>query len=110
MAVGGVGMVPVNVEIDARGPAADSHNAQRRGLFRVEEPGALQAVSRGIRGLQKQPTTQPAQGSQGAAEKPATGPATPGIVASSELPPGSFWQVLAVKPEVAEAIRQTLKD
>ena len=57
-----------------------------------------------------QPTTQPAQGSQGAAEKPATGPATPGIVASSELPPGSFWQVLAVKPEVAEAIRQTLKD
>ena len=57
-----------------------------------------------------QPTTQPAQGSQGAAEKPATAPATPGIVASSELPPGSFWQVLAVKPEVAEAIRQTLKD
>src|ERR1035441_9823242 len=57
-----------------------------------------------------QPTTQPAQGSQRAAEKPATAPATPGIVASSELPPGSFWQVLAVKPEVAEAIRQTLKD
>jgi cell division septation protein DedD len=57
-----------------------------------------------------QPTTQPAQGSQGAAEKPVTAPATPGIVASSELPPGSFWQVLAVKPEVAEAIRQTLKD
>jgi cell division septation protein DedD len=57
-----------------------------------------------------QPTTQPAQGLQGAAEKQATGPATPGIVASSELPPGSFWQVLAVKPEVAEAIRQTLKD
>jgi cell division septation protein DedD len=57
-----------------------------------------------------QPTTQPAQGSQGAAQKPVTAPATPGIVASSELPPGSFWQVLAVKPEVAEAIRQTLKD
>src|ERR1035437_6769541 len=69
-----------------------------------------------------QPTTQPAQGSQRAAEKAATvpavkpegkaatAPATPGIVASSELPPGSFWQVLAVKPEVAEAIRQTLKD
>src|ERR1017187_3519569 len=57
-----------------------------------------------------QPTTQPAQGSQRAAEKPATAPATPGIVASSELPPGSFWQVLAVKPEVADAIRQTLKD
>ncbi len=58
-----------------------------------------------------QPTTQPAQGSQPAGgEKPATAPASTGIVASSELPPGSFWQVLAVKPEVAEAIRQTLKD
>jgi cell division septation protein DedD len=57
------------------------------------------------------PTTQPAQGSPPAAvEKPATAPATTGIVASSELPPGSFWQVLAVKPEVAEAIRQALKD
>jgi cell division septation protein DedD len=58
-----------------------------------------------------QPTTQPAQGSQPAAvEKPAAAPAAPGIVASSELPPGQFWQVLAVKPEVAEAMRQTLKD
>ena len=58
-----------------------------------------------------QTTTQPAQGSQPAAgEKAATAPATAGVVASSELPPGSFWQVLAVKPEVAEAIRQTLKD
>ena len=56
------------------------------------------------------PRTHPAQGSQRAAEKPATAPATPGIVASSELPPGSFWQAIAVKPEVAEAIRQTLKD
>jgi cell division septation protein DedD len=55
-----------------------------------------------------QPTTQPSQGSQPAAEQPA--PASTGIVASSELPPGSFWQVLAVKPEVAEAMRSTLKD
>ena len=37
-------------------------------------------------------------------------PAATGIVASSELPPGSYWQVIAVKPEVAEAMRQTLKD
>jgi cell division septation protein DedD len=58
-----------------------------------------------------QPTTQPAQGSPPAStEKLATAPASTGTVASSELPPGSFWQVLAVKPEVAEAIRQTLKD
>jgi cell division septation protein DedD len=58
-----------------------------------------------------QPITQPAQGSHPAAgEKPAAAQATTGIVAASELPPGSFWQVLAVKPEVAEAMRQTLKD
>jgi cell division septation protein DedD len=31
-------------------------------------------------------------------------------VGASELPPGLFWQVIAVKPEVAEAIRQTLKN
>lgn len=62
-----------------------------------------------------QPTTQPAtQPAQAAAppvaEKPAAPPPAAGIVASSELPAGSFWQVLAVKPEVAEAMRQTLKD
>jgi cell division septation protein DedD len=58
-----------------------------------------------------QPTTQPARASQPATgEKPATAPAAAGIVGASELPPGSFWQAIAVKPEVAEAIRQTLKD
>jgi cell division septation protein DedD len=58
-----------------------------------------------------QPTTQPAQASRPATgEKPAVTPATTGIVGASELPPGSFWQAIAVKPEVAEAIRQTLKD
>jgi len=58
-----------------------------------------------------QPTNQPAQGSPPAAvEKPAAAPAPAGIVASSELPPGSFWQVIAVKPGVAEAMRQTLMD
>jgi cell division septation protein DedD len=31
-------------------------------------------------------------------------------VGASELPPGSYWQVIAVKPEVADAIRQTLKN
>jgi len=55
-----------------------------------------------------QPTTQPSQ--PAAAEKPAEGPASPGVVTSSELPQGSFWQVVAVKPEVAEAMRSTLKD
>src|ERR1039457_2995397 len=55
--------------------------------------------------------TQPAQASQPATgEKAAAAPATTGVVGASELPPGSFWQAIAVKPEVAEAIRQTLKD
>ena len=36
--------------------------------------------------------------------------ASPGIVSPDELPPGSYWQAIAVKPSVAEAIRQTLKD
>ena len=58
-----------------------------------------------------QPTTQPAQATQPAAgEKSAAAPADTGTVASSELPAGSYWQVIAVKPEVAEAMRQTLKD
>ncbi len=58
-----------------------------------------------------QPTTQPAQASRPATgEKPAAAPSTTGVVGASELPPGSFWQAIAVKPEVAEAIRQTLKD
>lgn len=59
-----------------------------------------------------QPTTQPAtQPSQpAAAESAPAAPTATGIVASAELPPGSFWQVLAVKPEVAEAMRSTLKD
>ena len=56
------------------------------------------------------PSTQPAQASQPATgEKPAAAPPTSGIVGPSELPAGSFWQAIAVKPEVAEAIRQTLK-
>jgi cell division septation protein DedD len=57
------------------------------------------------------PSTQPAQASQPATgEKPATAPPTTGSAGASELPPGLFWQVIAVKPEVAEAIRQTLKN
>jgi hypothetical protein len=67
---------------------------------------------------QPQPTTQAAQGGQPAVtDKPAGTPAdkpldtpTPvnGIVAASDLPPGNFWQVIAVKPEVSDAMRETL--
>jgi cell division septation protein DedD len=64
-----------------------------------------------------QPTTQPAQGSQPPADNPGEKPAeTPapasasGIVPAEDLPPGNFWQVIAVKPEVSDAMRQTLRD
>jgi cell division protein FtsN len=64
-----------------------------------------------------QPTTQAAQATPPAptptptpvAERIPEPPANPGIVAASSLPPGSFWQVMAVKTEVAEAMRQALK-
>jgi len=56
-----------------------------------------------------QPTTQPAQGSQPPEEK-TVAPVSTGVVSAAELQPGSYWQVIAVKPEVAEAMRQTLKD
>jgi cell division protein FtsN len=62
-----------------------------------------------------QPTTRAAQGSPPPATQPALSPQpaapveAPGLVAASDLPAGSFWQVIAVKAEVAEAMRQTLK-
>ncbi len=61
-----------------------------------------------------QPTTQAAQSAPAPAQTAATSAPAPaadstGIVASSDLPAGSFWQVIAVKAEVADAIRQTLK-
>jgi cell division protein FtsN len=56
-----------------------------------------------------QPTTQPAQGSPPPDDK-ATAPSNTGVVSPAELQPGSYWQVIAVKPEVAEVMRQTLKD
>jgi cell division septation protein DedD len=57
-----------------------------------------------------QPTTQAAQGSAPPTSPAAAAPAeSTGLMASADLPPGSFWQVIAVKAEVAEAMRQTLK-
>ena len=58
-----------------------------------------------------QPTTQAAQSSAPPAQpaQPAPQAETTGIVASGDLPAGSFWQVIAVKAEVAEAMRSTLK-
>jgi hypothetical protein len=60
-----------------------------------------------------QPTTkavdEPANAAPPASAAPQTVPAS-GIMSSADLPPGSYWQAIAVKPSVAEAIRQTLKD
>src|SRR5204863_3366092 len=49
-----------------------------------------------------QPSTKPAEGSQPVTETPAAG--------SSELPAGSFWQVMAVRQTDADSVRQSLKD
>jgi hypothetical protein len=61
-----------------------------------------------------QPTTQPAQGSQPQSTQPAsTAPApvsTTGLVPAESLPPGNFWQVMAVAQPQAEDLRTTLKD
>src|SRR5450432_3457517 len=45
-----------------------------------------------------------------ASRSAASGPATGGLVPGAELPPGSFWQLMAVRQAEAEAMRQTLKD
>jgi cell division septation protein DedD len=57
-----------------------------------------------------QPTTQPAQGQTPPAveQQPAGG--APAAAATSDLPVGSYWQVMAVAQDTAEAMRQTLKD
>jgi cell division septation protein DedD len=87
-------------------PAPDAAAAQQ-----TPSDSASAAVPQPTTQPAAQPTTQPAQASRPATgEKPAAAPATTGVVGASELPPGSFWQAIAVKPEVAEAIRQTLKD
>ena len=69
---------------------------------------------------QPQPSTQPARDSDAppaatapATTAPATAASTPalsGLVPAADLPPGSFWQLMAVRQPEAEAMRQTLKD
>jgi cell division septation protein DedD len=59
-----------------------------------------------------QPTTQPVQPATPPATDQQPTPTAPAGTASAngELPPGSFWQVMAVGQSTAEAVRQTLKD
>jgi cell division protein FtsN len=60
-----------------------------------------------------QPTTKavddPSNTAPPANAAPQTVPAS-GIISADDLPAGSYWQAIAVKPSVAEAIRQTLRD
>jgi hypothetical protein len=66
-----------------------------------------------------QPTTQPSQGSEpvrAASPQPAksatsvSSPSSTGLVGPEDLPPGNFWQVMAVGQQTAEMFRTTLKD
>jgi hypothetical protein len=65
-----------------------------------------------------QPTTQPSQGSEPVKPaSPAAAPATTatsatssGLVEREDLPPGNFWQVMAVGQQTAEMFRTTLTD
>jgi hypothetical protein len=65
-----------------------------------------------------QPTTQPSQGSEPVKPaSPASAPATTaassasnGLVEREDLPPGNFWQVMAVGQQTAEMFRTTLTD
>jgi cell division septation protein DedD len=57
-----------------------------------------------------QPSTQPARDPNAAPAASAPAPASSSLVPSASLPPGSFWQLMAIRQPEAEAMRQTLKD
>jgi cell division septation protein DedD len=105
MAEAGTSSAPMTSTADARPQPASPPPVAAS----TPSPAASQPTE-----TQPQPSTQPEQPPQAAAEKPASAPAEAplpsGIIAAVDLPPGNFWQVIAVKPEVSEAMRQTLKD
>src|SRR5215467_9631601 len=57
-----------------------------------------------------QPTTQPVQPATPAEQQPPAAAPAGTAATPGELPPGSFWQVMAVGQSTADAVRQTLKD
>ena len=57
-----------------------------------------------------QPADPAAQPPADGQPQPSTQPALSGLVPAAELPPGSFWQLMAVRHPEAEAMRQTLRD
>jgi cell division septation protein DedD len=58
----------------------------------------------------RDPNAQAAAAAAPAPRSAASGPASSRLVSSGDLPPGSFWQLMAVRQPEAEAMRQTLKD
>lgn len=62
-----------------------------------------------------QPSTQPARDPNAGSPTGTAATAPPAVassalVPSASLPPGSFWQLMAIRQPEAEAMRQTLKD
>jgi cell division septation protein DedD len=57
-----------------------------------------------------QPSTQPARDPNAAVATAPPAVASSELVPSASLPPGSFWQLMAIRQPEAEAMRQTLKD
>lgn len=59
---------------------------------------------------QPQPSTQPVRDPDAPPAAASKGSGSSGLVPAADLPPGSFWQLMAVRQPEAEAMRQTLKD
>jgi cell division septation protein DedD len=108
-AEGGTASTPLTSTADARPQASPLPPATP-----ISAPAAAPASEQAPPDSQPQPTTQAAQGSTAPAvtdkpaNKPEAPPAASGIVAAADLPAGNFWQVLAVKAEVTDAVVQTL--
>jgi hypothetical protein len=101
-----------NSGADARPQPLPPAPAPQTAAAAAPDPSAPQAEST------PQPTTQPSQGSepmkptspQPAKATTAVSAASTGLVEPEDLPPGNFWQVMAVGQQTAEMFRTTLKD
>jgi len=105
MAEGGTPATTTNVAQDARPQPSTPMPPQP-----VAPPPSEPARGEVPQGEAAPPSTQPSQGSAPASPERTAEPSSTGLVSAADLAPGSYWQVIAVKPEVAEAMRQTLRD
>ena len=73
--------------------------------------GTPQPMTQPARDPNAPPPVQTAPATAPASHPAATSPGSlSGLVAAADLPPGSFWQLMAVRQPEAEAMRQTLRD